>query len=83
MVMPSMSTGVFCSGAGGSGSRTCKPGAGSQAVGLPGLHAVKFDTAVFGERRRGAAGQPQQARQPRVNTHARQSLGDGHRAVSH
>ena len=81
--MPSISTGVFSGGGGGSGNLVhLQPGAGGEPVGLAGLHAVEFDAAVFGDGRHRAARQSQQPRQTGVDAHARQSLGDGHRTVS-
>ncbi len=65
------------------GQAHLQPGAAGQPVGLAGPDAVEFDAAVFGQGRRRAARQPQQPCQPGVDTHARQSLRDGHRAVTH
>ena len=72
--MPSMSTGVFSSGAGASGSRTSSHAPGVSRSDLPTGVAVEVDAAVLGQRRGGGAGQPEQPGQPGVDAHARQSL---------
>ena len=60
-----------------------KPRARHQLVGLARAGAVHLDAAILGQRGCGRPRQPQQARQPGVDAHPRQSLRDRHRARRH
>ena len=54
-----------------------------QLVGLARAGAVDVDAAVLGQRGGGRPGQAEQPRQPGVDAHSRQPLGDRHRAGRH